>query len=268
MLMTNFLKNRKSIRDFKKKRVDIDTLENVKMYLDTLEKLDSNGNVKFKIYENGEELFKNLEGAGGYSGVMIESPHYISLCLANDDSRTVINGAYYMEKLITKLNSLGLDTCWISIHGVSDEAKEKALGKVEGNVNFLLGVGYAKPRNPFVTAEVVSERMGVEDLVFDGEVGNKVDADELEARGLGDLFYYARFAPSAKNEQPWRFLIQDNKVYLLLPEGNNSALIDAGIMMYYFKELATSIGVSNDWKVITDENKIEAGYKFIAEITL
>lgn len=268
MIMTNFLKNRKSVRDFKKKRVDIDTLETTKMYLDTLEKLDSNGNIKFKIYENGENLFKELEGLGGYSGVMIESPHYIALELLSEDDKTVINGAYYMEKLITKLNSLGLDTCWISIHAVSEEDKIKALGNLEGKVNFLLAVGHAKPRNPFVSAEVVSERLGVEEIVFDGSIGNSADLDDLENRGLGDLFYYARFAPSAKNSQPCRFLIDGNKIVLLVEESEKLPLVDAGIMMYYFKELSVSAGVSDDWKILVDQNKVESGYRYIAEISL
>ena len=267
MIMTSFLKNRKSVREFKRKKVDLETLEKIKLYLNVLEKEESSGNVKFELYENGENLYKELKGLGGYSGVMIESPHYVSLGFTNEEEKTQIYGAYFMEKLITKLNELGLDTCWISIGDVDQRDKEKALGDKKEIINYLLAIGYSKPKNPFVN-ESFSDRIGVDQLVFSKTIGNPSNLEELENRGLGDLFYYARFAPSGKNKQPWRFLLEDNKVTLLLKKEDLN-LIDAGIMMYYFEILAGSIGVNSKWTLLGEDYEgKDSNYKYIAEIKL
>ena len=48
-----------------------------------------------------------------------------------------------MEKIITKLNSLGIDTCWVSI-GDADgrKKKEKIFGEIIGKINYILAIGY------------------------------------------------------------------------------------------------------------------------------
>lgn len=270
MLMTNFLKNRKSVREFKNRKVNIDILDEIKLYLESLEKEEGTESIKFKLNENGENLYKGLKGIGGYSGVMIQSPHYIGLELVKDNERSTIYGAYYMEKLITKLNLMGLDTCWVSVANVDVATKKEIFGDIVGKVDYILAIGYGKRRNPFIN-EAFSERIGVEELVFSDKIGNYANGDDLENRGLDDLFYYVRFAPSTLNKQPWRFLLEKDKVTILLKynKEENPNLVDAGIAMYYFESLAKSIGISNNWELIN--GTAEDGndyYKYIAELQL
>ncbi len=270
MIMANFLKARKSVRDFKKKKINLDTLEQVALSLKEFENEDGTGNIKFKLYENGDYIYEGLKGIGGYSGVMIESPHYISLELKNEDEKTIIYSAYYAEKLITKLNNMGISTCWISISGAEESKKKEILGENVGIVNYLLAIGYSKPKNPFVQ-EPFSERYGVEDIVFEKELGKPANMDDLETRGLGDLFFYVRFAPSTKNMQPWRFILDGPIVKLLIvyKDGEKPLLADAGIIMYYFEALANTQGIKNKWDLIDGSFKEgELNYKYIAEFHL
>ena len=65
MLMTNFLKKRKSVREFKNKKINPDILDEIKLYLDSLEKEDGTKAIRFKLYEYGEKLYKELRGIGG-----------------------------------------------------------------------------------------------------------------------------------------------------------------------------------------------------------
>lgn len=268
MLMTNFLSSRKSIREYKKKSVNLELLEDIQKYLNLLEK--EAGNIEFRLYENGSRIYNGLKGIGGYSGVMIESPHYIGLNLKNKEDSTLIFGAYYMEKLITKLHSMGLGTCWISIENVDRKLKEELFGDISGEINYLLAFGYPKPRNPFIN-EPFSHRIGVDELVFNNKIGEPISDKELENRGLDDLFYYVRFAPSMLNKQPWRFILKEDKVILLIKykDGEVPNLIDAGIIMYYFEELSKTIGLSNKWTLIEGEEKVgDENYKYIGEFKL
>ncbi|WP_406241663.1 nitroreductase family protein [Tissierella carlieri] len=270
MLMTNFLKKRKSVREFKNKKINSDILDEIKLYLDSLEREYGTGNLKFKLYEYGEKLYEGLRGIGGYSGVMIESPHYIGLELIDDKDRNTIYGSYYMEKLITKLNTMGLDTCWVSVGNVDKDTKKDIFGDMAGEINYILAIGYGKARNPFIN-DSFSDRIGVEEIVFTDKIGNHANVDDLENRGLGDLFYYIRFAPSTLNKQPWRFLLERDKVTLLIKynKGEEPNLIDAGIVMYYFESLGESIGLNSKWQLVS--NTVEEGndcYRYIAELKL
>ena len=91
---------------------------------------------------------------------------------------------------------------------------------------------------------------------------------------MADIFYYVRFAPSVRNLQPWRFLLKDNNIELLLAYKNwdKSLLMDAGIIMYYFEILANSQGIKSNWQLVesmNDEYKVEdINYKLIANYKL
>jgi len=253
MIMSNFLKNRKSIREFKKKEVDIETLDNIRSRLMEISK--EKENIKFKLYEKGELIHSNLQGKAGYAGVMIDAPHYIALEWERDDEKSIIYGSYYMEELITELNNMELDTCWVSIPDVDRELKEKVLGESVDKIDYLLAFGYEKSGNPF-NPESTSERSSVADIVFDGQIERAIEMEDLRSKGLLDIFYYIRYAPSTKNLQPWRFLLKDDRVQLLLAyeEWEEHFLIDAGIIMYYFEKMAEYQGMKNSWELIHEGN--------------
>lgn len=270
MIMSNFLKKRKSVREFRNKKVDADILRKIESELEAIEKEEGSGDIKFKLFEYGENLYTNLKGLGGYAGVMIESPHYVVMSTKNNEEKTIINSAYYMEQAITKLNNLGLATCWVSISEMEDASGGLIFGESYNNVNYILAFGYSKRKNPFVP-ESTSERRSVEEIVFDGEIGRQASSDDLEAKGLMDIFYYIRYAPSTKNLQPWRFLLKDNIVTLLLEykDGEKPLLIDAGVIMYYFEEMAKTQGVRNKWEFIDGEEvKGDKNYKYVAKYKL
>lgn len=270
--MSNFLRNRKSVREFKKKEVDKETLEIIRSNLSSISKENNLKDIKFQLFEDGDLVFQNLEGKGGYAGVMIKSPHYIALEITEFTEENLINGAYYMEKIITDLNNIGISTCWITISEALDIAKLEALGHFSDRMDYILAFGYEKLRNPF-QIEQFSERISVDEMVYDGKIDRPIKIEDLENRGLMDIFYYIRFAPSNKNLQPWRFILGDEKVELILQyeEWDESLLIDAGIIMHYFDNLARTQGLNNQWKLNKDikENEIEGKkYRYIAEFKL
>lgn len=269
--MGNFLKNRKSIRDYKKKKLDKKSMEDILALFKEIEAEADNKYFDFILFEDGEKIFDSLKGIGGYAGVMVESPHYIGIRLKEVNEESIINASYYSEKLMGRLSNLNLGSCWLGIKDVNKDLKGDVLGDENKNIGYLVAFGYPKAKNPFIT-EASSSRFGVEEIVFKEKVGEPIDVDELESRGLDDLFYYVRFAPSSFNRQPWRFVLEKNKVILLLEhsEENKINLMDAGIIMYYFEELAKVIGISNRWNLLQDDDIIDKDlkYKIIGEFKL
>ncbi len=265
--MNNFLRDRKSIRDFKNRKIDAKVLEQVKEYCNEI----GEEGYKFTLFEDGNKIFKSLRGMGGYSGVMIKSPHYIGVNIKESKKENIIYSAYNMEYLITELTKLNIGSCWISVKDVDLNLKKDIFNIEEGDIDYLLAIGYPAARNPFVS-EPTSSRLSVEDIVYNGEIGKTITIDQLEHRGLEDLFYYIRFAPSSYNRQPWRFVLMDDKVILLLAysEEEQLSFVDAGIIMYYFENLARTIGITSKWTLVDrqDYEDEEWTYRYIGEFKL
>ena len=169
--------------------------------------------------------------------------------------------------MITVLNNKGLATCWISVDNVDDDLKKEIFGESTNNIKFILAFGYQQPSPPYSEAPF-SVKLGIEDYVFLNEIEKEIDTGKLDSMGLTDLFYYLRFAPSNKNLQPWRFVIKDASIDLLMvyEEWDRHLLMDAGIIMYYFEELAKSIGMKSKWQLIDGDicQTERHNYKLIA----
>src|SRR5699024_5851331 len=236
MLTTNFLKTRTSTRDYLDKNVSQEDMEKViSLIEEETEKLGKD-NLAFIVNTDGETIYKSLSGIAGYGGIMIKAPMYITLNILNNDSKSYVKGAYGMEELITKLNALGLGTCWITVSDVEKTVKESVFNFTEGEVNHLLAVGY--PEDVSVREHRYDDRNGITDFVYIGDFNNRASIEQLEQYGLDDLFHYARFAPSAYNAQPWKFIVDGGEIKLYIENYKGIVnLLDAGIIMYYIDEL-------------------------------
>lgn len=271
MIINNFLSNRKSVREYRKKALFPETLDKIQTIVDNLVEGEGIEHIDLKLYENGDFISQKLEGKAGYGGVMINSPHYIALDLKDREEKTVIEAGYYMEKLVTEIVNLDLGTCWIKLGDVTEELKKETFGNDIDNIDYILAFGMKKRKLSF-NKEAYSVKKGVEELVYDREINNFFSVEELENKGLIDIFYHIRFAPSTRNLQPCRFLIKDGKVELLLRYSSwyDSILIDGGIVMYYFEQLAHYAGIDNRWELLEASDRDVEGYTYrsIAEFKL
>ncbi|MDD7305142.1 MAG: nitroreductase family protein [Peptoniphilaceae bacterium] len=265
MLTTNFLKTRTSTRNYLDKNVNEDDLKKViEIINEESEKLGKD-KLAFHVNTDGANVYKALSGLAGYSGVMIKAPMYIALNTLNNDAKTVVIGAYGMEEIITKLNEIGLGTCWIDAVDVNSTVKESVFNFTDGKVNHLLAVGY--PEDTRLKEHRYDDRLGVTDFVYLEDFDHKVTVEQLEQYGLDDLFHYARFAPSAYNAQPWRFVISDGEIKLYIKDYKGPVnLIDAGIIMYYIDELTRVYSKGSKWEIEPDLDGEK--YAYIAKKSL
>ncbi|OHW63265.1 nitroreductase family protein [Andreesenia angusta] len=304
MLMANFLRNRKSSREFRNKDLRENTLKDIKKSMESVLDEASDVNLGFVLYEDGDRIARELDGIGGYAGVMVKSPHYIGIEFKDSEDKTEIYGAYYTEKLLSLINDMGVDGCWLTMTHVDVEKRKEVLGESGGQIGYLLAIGYPPLRNPF---ELLSEkitgheggdtylsamgkpevkkeasrfastsgsRLGIEKIVFKDSVENPATVEDLDDMGLYDLFYYVRFAPSNRNLQPWRFLVEKNKVKLLMAHSEEAgySLVDAGVIMYYFESMMKTghyLGSKSTWELIDGEVEgSETKYRYIAEYNI
>ncbi|MDO5718432.1 MAG: nitroreductase family protein [Tissierellia bacterium] len=261
MLMSDFLLSRKSVRVFKNKKLSGKSVKQVEALVEDINK--TRDDVRYELCVNGKDISKSLEGKAGYGGVMIDAPAYIAMHTLEEKPIAYLYGAYYLEKLITELKAIGLASCWVTLLEV-DEDELKSIFKYDsGKVKYILAVGYP-PRELNIGKANYSSRIGIEEYVFKGELGNEMEMEELEELGLDDLFYYLRMAPSSYNRQPWRFVIDEHmiKLYTLNTESIND-YVDIGIVIYYFNALAGTIGMRPNWDIEIGETG--EGFEYIGQ---
>lgn len=265
MLVTNFLQKRKSVRDFKKNAIDKYEMEIIKDAINEISKEEPEV-LNFKLLENGSLVAEGLKGKAGYGGVMIEAPHYVSLSAEKETIENKFKIGYALEKLNTKIVDLDIDTCWITVDEVDDQTMKSVFGEDGEKINFLIGFGYGKGKKLF-TKETTSSRKPVSEIVFEDDLGRMIDVETLENRGLLDIFSTIIYAPSHKNLQPWRFVINDSTVtaYMVKSDEDLRSLVDMGVVMFYFEALAKDKGISSKWALDIHE---EGNYLKVAEFKL
>lgn len=289
MLFKEYLGARKSIREYELEAIKEDKINELK---EVARLLNEDEGVKIKYFDDGKTIREALEGKAGYSGVMINSPHYLALEIKNLNEQTLIKGSYKMEATIKKAYELGLGTCWIDLANVSEDII-KDLFKDEIKPNYLVALGYPKEKSilekglfKFITTnkdfkndpyankivkkgDTSGDRIHLEDLVYKDSFATKMSIEEIEQRGFEEIFYLVRNAPSNKNSQPWRFVVEGSDIYLAILEPENKInYIDAGIMMYFFEGIAHDVGIKGKWKVLENidvKNYKDINYSYVAK---
>lgn len=253
MALMNFLKERRSVREFKDKELKADDISNVNNAIEEIERNFQWNDIKLELDTDGDVIYHVLDGKAGYSGVMIKSPAYIMMRYGHEDKINKIRGAFVMGELISKLVDLNVGSCVITLDKSLVAEKEELFGIEGNNVDYLIAVGYPEARKPF-NPEATSFRYAVEEIAFTDEKLERPAREKLNQLNMLDLFNTLRYTPSYKNKQPWKFRIGDGEIFVYVKndEDLDHSLTDVGIIMYYFQEMAASMGIKNNWEIAED----------------
>ena len=166
-------------------------------------KCNKEGGLSIRLVQNEPKAFKSfLAKYGKFSGVT----SYIVLAGEQaDDLRE--RAGYYGERLVLSAQTLGLNTCWAAL----------SFGKGEKLV-CVIAVGYGK-----------TQGIPHKSKTFD-DVAVAKDAPEWFRKGVE----FALLAPTATNQQKFRFTLVGNKV-LAECTGGFYGDIDLGIVKYHFE---------------------------------
>ena len=254
MAMMSYLKNRKSIRDFQDKSLTGDEISNIKNAFNEIKEKFDWGDFNLEVYEDGEEIYRELENKAGYAGVMIKSPGYIHRNLKNQDKLTYVHGAFVLGELITRLVDFGLGNCVITLGDNLVESKKKLFGEMEDGLDYLIAIGHSTPSPALKKDGTYSSRKPVEEIAFLDADFRQPANEKLRDLNMLELFSAIRYAPSYRNKQPWRFVITNSEVHVYVQndEDLRSSLTDVGIIMYYFQEMAKTMGIKGNWEIVSE----------------
>jgi nitroreductase len=181
----------------------------------------------------------------GSYGLVQNPPHLLVGILPQESALARLDLGYVLEQIVLEATRSGLGTCWITGSYDPQHAGD-GVGLAAGEVAAAVcALGYpSQDRRGRFHDRMVRRLAGghrrkpLADIVFSrywGQQWMPHDADpELVA-----LLEYARLAPSARNRQPWRFIITPDQVVLTL---THLEPIDGGIVMAHFALAAIACG--------------------------
>lgn len=264
----------KSVRDYKKEEVSPQKISELKEYFPKGKKLIEDIEIEV-LLKNKNEVYEQLKDVAGYNEFMIEAPHYM-VFLSEEKDHYIENTGYVAQDIMLNAWSLGIGSCWITIKD-GEEIKNKLNISSDKKLTALISLGFDENKNKVVyeteyehnptKTEVkviednVSDRIGIRDIVFMKKWGENADPDELVNLGLLEGFVSANRAPSTRNRQPWRFIVDNETIVLALRHDSYAndyeEKIDTAVIMLYFKAIIDSTLFDLTWNFGKPEKNYE-----------
>jgi len=264
----------KSVRDYKKEEVSPQKINELKEYFNSVHRLIDDIEIEV-LLKNKNEVYEQLKNVAGYNEFMIEAPHYMVL-LSEEKDHYIENTGYAAQDIMLNAWGLGIASCWITIKD-GEEIKNKLNINSDKKLTALISLGFDDNKNKVVyekeyeynptKTEVkiiednVADRLGIRDVVFMKKWGENADPDELVNLGLLEGFVSAIRAPSTRNRQPWRFIVDNETIVLALRQDSYAneyeERIDTAVIMLYFKSIIDSTLFDLTWNFGKPEKNYE-----------
>lgn len=242
---TATIKARKSVRTFTDQPVAPETIAELERFIAN----DANPfgvPITFRILDR--------EKNGLSSPVILGAETYIGAKCKRQEHAELAFG-YSFEKLVLFATTLGLGTVWLA--GTLDrKAFERAMDVAEDEMMPAVApIGYAaekkSKRETLMRKKMKSdERVPFNELFFADDFGHPLT--EANAGALAAPLQMVRWAPSATNKQPWRVVVDGNKVHFYEHKSKGYAReatgdiqkVDLGIALCHFEIAAQEAGLA------------------------
>ncbi len=227
---------RKTTKQFSNKNIKPELMEQIKGICMDINYFNQELNIKANVVERGH-LVQFLMG----KKCSIKAPHYI-VVTSNKGEDYLQNVGFALEKVVLKLTSLGIATCWLESNLKRDDILEFIdLEKInedieeseeEKNLNLeepvaIIAFGYPeKNASLFRKLDDSIDRKKIK------HISRKLDRKWIK------VLKAVRVAPSIKNTQPWMFYNNDNNIYIYEEKQKKSvedmSKISMGIALRHF----------------------------------
>lgn len=202
------IKQRHSVRSYDTRRIEDEKLNDLEAFIDNANK---EGNLNFQLVLDEKEAFSSfMAHYGKFSGVK----NYIALVAGKGRDEDV---GYYGEKIVLHLTELGLSSCWVAL---TYKKVKSAYKKNKGEKLYLvIAFGYSDEKGSEHKSKTREAVMSAENPPSWFLAG--IDA--------------ALLAPTAMNQQKFKFSLIDGKKVKAECSPAFYSRIDLGIAKYHFE---------------------------------
>lgn len=211
--------SRKSVRRYSMKPLTQDHLDEILHFANSLPMLFPNIKVEFKILDCSKDKLRKKY----FDGVQfVKAPYYLILSSTKEDGY-YINAGYLMQQVSLYMTSKNIGSCYqgaLKLHKEFDQ---------NTNMENVIILAFGEGKSNIYRRSGKVKRLPEEDVVI---------YKEEVSESIKTILKAGREAPSSMNNQPWRFVVYQNRIHVfckknLLPSNQVSKmkLIDIGIAL-------------------------------------
>ena len=242
---------RRSVRRYAAQPVPRDLLDRLAADARAADHLVRPG-VRVERVDGRERVAGVLARYAGVYGLVRGAPHLLVGLIPEDTPENRIDLGYVLERVVLEATRLGLATCWMTGSYRPDRAARAIRLRPGERVAAVVALGYprtdplARLHDAAVRRVVAAHRrLPLTEVVFAGRWGVPWSPEGADP-ALVEALECARLAPSARNRQPWRFVVEGEEVHLAL---TTPAPIDAGIAMAHVALAGREMGLAGRWRL-------------------
>jgi nitroreductase len=258
---------RVSWRDYKPVELSKEDIEKIDSILGEIsqKKGPFGGQARFKLITLFDKPKEEAKQLGTYG--MVRGAKYFLVGAIPRGNLNYEDYGFLFERVILRCTELGLGTCWlggtfnksafsdaISLAEQEDLPAVSPIGYTKGSHGLIGGI--------FRLAIKAHKRNAWFEMYYDGNFAKPL-TEELCPPEYRQALEWVRVAPSARNKQPWRILVDENSVHFFIkaesvengkPKIMNFQRLDLGIAMSHFELGVKLKQIAGKWSVLSDLN--------------
>lgn len=251
---------RRSIRRYLNEELQVGILEEVKEACKNVKKLYEDIDMDIHVVEDGIKFQSMTTGIIGAYG-KIKAPHYI-VVTSDKKEGYLENCGFAIESIVISLTCMGIGTCFIG-NGINKQLLKNII-PINKNHETVVTIAFGYPRsNKQIGKKFYMPRKRLEISKYTSGYVTKTWQHILDT---------VRMAPSAMNNQPWRFFIDKNIIdiysmnrnFIFIRRFKEMNRIVLGTVLYHLYIAANRLDRQFEIKRLTDKEK--DGYIYIISI--
>lgn len=206
---------RKSVRKYRMEPFEDSVLDYLNLFIQNLQPLLPEISVDFLVVNNCKD--------NGFKGVFSAKAPYYLLISSELKKDYLLNVGFLMEQIVLYLTSKGIGTCY------QGALKPDILVKAKMKHDFVIGIAFGISTHEIYREPKKAKRLSEKEMIVYKEEPNDMMRTIMSA---------AMFSPSSFNNQPWRFVVYQNRFHVFCKKGyfrksvlSDRKLIDIGVML-------------------------------------
>ena len=213
------IEKRKSVRTYQNEPLSMQDQLSIKKLIKHHEALKGPfGNTIKLFYYNNDTRDKDDSKKIGTYGFIKHPPAFFGGACENN-FKALFDFGYIFEMLILRLTKKDLGTVWLGGTFKREEFKDEAFENAV--IPAISPVGYPNEKRSLREKLIrntakADQRYPFSELFFDNTIQNPIADETKESHPMYKYLELVRLGPSASNKQPWRVIVENNKLHLYL----------------------------------------------------
>lgn len=255
------MKERRSVRSFNGKPLSPEQVSTLNKAIEDSYTLFG-GNVSIRL--------KSFDIKGDFPpstyGVIKGATDFFLMAIGEGEDADLTAG-FRFEQVVLKAWQMGLGTCWIAGTYKGSQFDERETWPEGESLKIICPVGIAeKPRlmEKMMRLSIgANNRKPFRDLFFSGDFQTHLNPDSK----FGEALEMMRLAPSSTNSQPWRVLVEGDRVLFYYKPKYPITVIDTGIGICHFYETEKFYGFDGSFEKETSIPTPPDDWKYLITYT-